>query len=303
LFRASSPLEDPGVMNKRKRHANVRASPRFDLVTRDELGLSRAGLSGRVARGALTRRYPGVYSYGRGELSTEVRWMAAVLACGPDAALGHLSSVALFDCSRWPIGEPHVVVPRRHRPIEGITIHHCLGLDRADVTVFKGIPTTTVARMLVDLSASHTEYQVAYVINCAAWRHRFDLDATLRARARAKGHAGTGVLARAIELYLAGSAGTRSDLEDRFLELVRGFPVPLVNMEFLGYEVDFCWPDHRLAVEVDGNHTRPNDKRNDAGRDRVLRNAGYTVLRFTGLELPSVPAQLVPFFAGDRSPR
>ena len=67
-------------------------------------------------------------------------------------------------------------------------------------------------------------------------------------------------------------------------------------MEFLGYEVDFRWPDHRLAVEVDGNHTRPNDKRNDAGRDRVLREAGYTVVRFTGPEVPSAPARLAPYF-------
>ena len=118
------------------------------------MGLSRAGLSGRVARGALTRRYPGVYSYGRGELSTEAQWMAAVLACGEGAALAHLSSVMLFDCCRWPMGEPHVIVPRRHRPIEGITIHQCLGLDPLDTTVFRGIPTTTVARMLVDLSAT-----------------------------------------------------------------------------------------------------------------------------------------------------
>jgi hypothetical protein len=267
------------------------------------LGLSRAGLSGRVARGALTRRYPGVYSYGRGELSPEARWMAAVLACGEGAALAHLSSVMLFGCSRWPIEEPHVLVPRRHRPIEGITVHQCVGLDPLDTTEFTGIPTTTVARMLLDLSATHTEHQVAYVINRAAWRHRFDLDATLRARARAKGHPGTGVLARAIDLYLAGSAGTRSDLEDRFLDLVAGFPVPLVNMEYLGYEIDFRWPDHRLVVEVDGNHTRPNDKRNDEGRDRVLDAAGYTVLRFTGPELPSAPARLAPCFAGDRSPR
>ena len=148
-----------------------------------------------------------MYSYGRGELSTEAQWMAAVLACGEGAALAHLSSVMLFECSRWPMGEPHVIVPRRHRPIEGITIHQCLGLDPLDVTVFRGIPTTTVARMLVDLSATHTEYQVAYVINRAACRHRFDLRRRSGPRARAKGHPGTGVLARAIELYLAGSAG------------------------------------------------------------------------------------------------
>ena len=185
-------------------------------------------------------------------------------------------------------------MPRRHRPVEGITIHHCLGLDPRDVTVFRGIPTTTVARMLVDLSATHTEYQVAYVINRAAWRHRFDLEATLRARARANGHPGTGVLARAIELYLAGSAGTRSDLEDRFLELVADFPEPLVNMEHLGYELDFHWPDRKLVVEVDGNHTRPNDKRNDAARDRVLRDAGYTVLRFTAPGAPKRPDPAQP---------
>ena len=283
-------------MNRQVATGPFRSSPRADLVTRDELGLTSSSISKRIARGALTRRYPGVYSYGRGELSPEAQWMAAVLACGEGAALAHLSSVMLFECSRWPMSEPHVIVPRRHRPIEGITIHHCLGLDPLDTTVFKGIPTTTVARMLLDLSASHTKHQVAYVINRAAWRHRFDLDATLRARARAKGHPGTGVLMQAIELYQAGSAGTRSDLEDRFLELMASHPEPLVNMEHLGYEVDVHWPERRLAVEVDGNHTRPRDKRNDAARDRVLREAGYTVLRFTAPELAGAPTRLSPYF-------
>ena len=184
-------------------------------------------------------------------------------------------------------------MPRRHRPIEGITIYQCLGLDPADVTVFKGLPVTTVARMLVDLSASHTPHQVAYVINQAAFRRCFSLEATWRARARANGHAGTGVLARAIDIYLAGSAGTRSGLEDRFLELVADCPEPLVNMEYLGYEIDFRWPERRLAVEVDGNHTRPRDGRNDAARDRVLRAAGYRTLAARGAfdtESPSAAA-------------
>jgi hypothetical protein len=91
-------------------------------------------------------------------------------------------------------------VPRRHRPIEGITVHQCLRLDVLDVTVFRASRPPTVARMLVDLGASHTEYQVDYVINRAAYKHRFDLQATLRALARAKGHPGTGVLARALDL-------------------------------------------------------------------------------------------------------
>ena len=89
------------------------------------------------------------------------------------------------------------------------------------------------------------------------------------------------MLARAIDLYLAGSAGPGATSRTSSSNWSRGFPVPLVNMEHLGYELDFHWPDQRLVVEVDGNHTRPNDKRNDAARDRVLHEAGYTVLRFT----------------------
>jgi hypothetical protein len=297
LFRVTVRHQARGVRNKQVATGLARSSPREDLVTRDELGLTPSAISKRVARGTLTRRHPGVYSYGRGALSTEAAWMAAILACGPGAALGHLSVAELFGLSRWPASRPHVIVPRRHRPVDGITVHQCLGLDPADVTEFRGLPTTTVARMLLDISATHTEHQVAYVINQAAFRRRFDFDATLQARARANGHPGAGVLAQALALYLAGSAGTRSELEDRFLSLVGHFPEPLVNMEHLGYEIDFRWPEQRLVVEVDGRHTRPRDARNDPARDRVLRAAGYSVERFTAPELPRAAWRLAPYFA------
>jgi hypothetical protein len=101
--------------------------------------------------------------------------------------------------------------------------------------------------------------------------------------ARANGHRGIGVLKRALALYAAGSAGTKSRYEDTFLAIAE--PEPLVNMELLGYEVDFHWPEWRLVVEVDGRHTRPRDLRNDPARDRVLRADGWTVVRLTGAEV------------------
>ena len=58
-----------------------------------------------------------------------------------------------------------------------------------------------------------------------------------------------------------------------------------MNMELLGYEVDFHWPSWRLVVEVDGNHSRPRDLHNDPARDRVLEAAGWTVVRFTGAQV------------------
>ena len=163
--------------------------------------------------------------------------------------------------------------------------------------MFKGIPTTTVARMLVDLSATHTEYQVAYVINRAACEHRFDLDGDAAGPGAREGTPGNGRARprhRPLPRRQRRAPGATSRTGSSSWS--GGFPVPLVNMEHLGYEVDFRWPDQRLVVEVDGNHTRPRDKRNDAARDRVLRDAGYTVVRFTGPELPSAPARLTPYF-------
>ncbi len=273
-------------MHKTRPHDGICASPRHGLATTRSLlaaGVSYDAIRGRVRRGQLVRRYPGVYSFGHGELSPEGRAMAAVLACGVGAALAHLPAAVLLDVSRWRVQVPHVLVPRRHRPVEGIVIHHCLGLDSRDVTIVRGIPVTTVARMLVDLGAVLTPHQLCWVINEAAFRSKFSLEATRRSMERANGHRGIGVLKRALELYSAASAGTRSSYEDTFLAIAE--PEPLVNMQLLGYEVDFHWPEWRLVVEVDGNHTRPRDIRADGGRDERLRAAGWTVVRLTGAEV------------------
>ena len=104
------------------------------------------------------------------------------------------------------------------------------------MTVFRGIPVTTVARMLVDLSDVLTKFQLANVIYEAAYRKRFDLAATRRAMRRANGRRNLHVLEQAIELYLSGSAGTRSALEDAFLSLLQsaGIAEPLVNTHLDG---------------------------------------------------------------------
>jgi hypothetical protein len=270
---------------------------RSSLVTRAEAlaTMSSSALSRRVQTGALTARYPGVYSYEPGDLAREAAWLAAVLACGEGAVLNHLSLAALFNVSRWPDDGPHVLVPRRHRPVKGITIHQCLVLDRRDVTAVGDIPVTTTARMFVDLAADHTPHQVCWVLNEAAFRRRFSRDAALRALERAGRHPGRGTLRRALELYAMGSAGTRSRYEDLFLGMVE--PEPLVNMALLGYEVDFHWPDRRLVVEVDGNHSRPRDVRVDGARDEVLSAGGYTVVRVTGEEVEALSRRPPPLRA------
>jgi hypothetical protein len=239
---------------------------RYGLTTTDQLrasGLSYSAISRRVGRGAIVRRYPGVYSYGPGELSAEAQAMAAVLAAGEGAFLSDLSVAALHRVSRFQAPIPHVLAPLRHRPIDGIILHSYRHLDPLDVTVFRGIPVTTVARMLVDLSDVLTKFQLANVIYEAAFRKRFDLGATRRAMQRANGRHNLHVLNAAIDLYLSGSAGTRSRLEDTFLSLLQfaGITEPLVNTHLEGEEIDCQWPQSMLVVEVDGpgHERRPEE--------------------------------------------
>ena len=100
------------------------------------------------------------------------------------------------------------------------------------------------------------------------------------------------VLEKALELNAVGSAGTRSELEDRFLALTSdsGLPEPLVNSQVEDIEVDFHWPELNLVVEVDGpGHTRPRTQRQDHERDTRLRAAGQSVLRVADHEIYQRP--------------
>ncbi len=81
-------------------------------------------------------------------------------------------------------------------------------------------------------------------------------------------------------MHSAGSAGTRSSLEDRFMAIVRaaGIKMPIINTHVEGIEVDFRW--NRLCFEIDGSgHDRPNTKAEDERRDEALTARGYTVIR------------------------
>jgi very-short-patch-repair endonuclease len=63
------------------------------------------------------------------------------------------------------------------------------------------------------------------------------------------------------------------------------------------YVVDFCCPQRRLIVELDGSvHAQPGQTQRDASRDAELRRMGYTVTRFPNgivMEAPELFASKV----------
>jgi hypothetical protein len=242
-------------------------------------GLTDSSVYKRVRAGRLHPLYRGVYAVGHDRLSREAQWIAAVLAAGPGAALSHLAAAAHWQIWRRKVPGIDVIVPGNRRDRKGFRVHRARHLHPQDVTTRDGIPITTPARTLVDLASSLTAPQLTNVIHEAAFRNRFDERATRDAIARASGR-DLSQLHAALRAHASGSAGTRSEAEDRFLAAWHGLPQPLVNTKLHGIEVDFHWPDQDLVVEIDGpGHTRPRTRADDERRDDVLNRAGMTVLR------------------------
>jgi predicted transcriptional regulator of viral defense system len=257
------------------------AGRQYGVITTAQLraaSLDDSGISRRVAAGSLHSLYRGVYAVGHNRLPREAQWLAAVLAAGDGAVLSHLAAAVHWNIWRRRWNGIDVLVPGNRRGRTGFRIHRCRNLDKHDTTVRQGIPITTPARTLVDLAGTLTAHRLANVIPEAAFRNRFDEHETTQAMTRANGRQ-LATLHAALQAHASGSAGTRSDAEDRFLETWTG-PEPRVNTKVHGIEVDLYWPDRDLVVEIDGpGHTRPRTRAGDERRDRDLQENGITVLR------------------------
>jgi very-short-patch-repair endonuclease len=266
------------------------------------LGLYPATIAGWARMGRLHTVHRGVYAVGHGALSPEARLHAAALALGPDAAISHRSAAALWgflevDGRRWtrPVD---VTIRRRARRRPGIRPHYNPMLAARDVTHLRAVPTTTPVRTLIDLAGLLPPDVLRRAVRQAEVLRLVDHRLLVGELRRARGRRGTAALARILEV---GPAPTRSELEDRMLELLlrNGFPRPLVNARPEGVaravEVDFLFEDLRLVLETDGDryHGTRLAREADAARQADLEAAGYRVVRFTWRQVTEHEAQTV----------
>jgi very-short-patch-repair endonuclease len=290
----------------RSRHADktiaALAGRQHGVVSRGqlrELGLGRGGVDHRIDRGRLHVIHRGVYAVGHSVLTARGRWMAAVLAAGPGAALSHRAAAAAWGVlgSTGPAIE--VTVPRKARSRTGLLLRH-RPLPADELTSIDRIPVTAVPRTLFDLAAVVPPHVLRHAIHEAEYLHLRDSLSLLDMLERYPAHRGVRALRAIVAMHAPGPAHTRSELEDRFLEFVqrRGLPSPEVNavLELGGraIEVGCLWRAERLIAELDGRDAHDSDPafERDRKRDRALMVGGWRVTRITWRHLHHEPATL-----------
>ncbi len=265
------------------------AGRQHGIVTREQLlglGLGRSAIGRRVAAGHLHPLHRGVYAVGHACVPKPGRYLAAVVACGPGAALSHRPAADLLGLRRSS-GRIHVTVPRARAGPTALIVHRSRMVEPRDFTVREGIRVTSVVRTLLDLAELVTATELARAVDRAERLEVFDLSQVEELLVRARGRRGATALRRAIAGWYP--RHTRSELEDRFAELLSAteLPQPRLNVLLQGeraaHEVDAFWPADALVVQLDGfayHHTRRDHER-DAATNGDLELAGYRVLRLT----------------------
>ncbi len=261
-----------------------------------EIGLSDRAISRRCAAGSLHRVHQGVYAVGHALLTARGRWMAAVLAGGPGAALSHNSAAALWELRPSSARLIDVTTRRTGRARSGIRIHRPRTLHPDETTTKHGIPVTTPARTILDL-AGLKSIRLEHLLDRNEILELTDYPA-LAALARAHPrHRGARRLVQTLDRYEAGTTVTRSGLERLFLALCEhhGLPRPKANTTVQGKEVDFLFEHARLIVETDSwrYHKTRRAFENDRARDAIAARAGYRTLRVTDDHLTSDPTGVV----------
>jgi hypothetical protein len=249
-------------------------------------GLSEKQIRVRLARGSLHRVHRGVYAVGHRALTRDARWLAATMACGEGAVLSHVTAAFVWGLRRGHAGLIDVTVARGgRRAPAGVRLHRVGTLGAEDRTRSDALPVTTVARTLFDLATVLPQRALERALEEAEARH---LDTTrLPTLLAAHPHKhGAPKLRAALEMHGDGGATlTKSDLEEMFLTLCddHGLPRPSVNTIVCGYEVDCCWPEAGLVVELDSrrHHMATAAFERDRVRDARLAAQGWRTVRVT----------------------
>jgi hypothetical protein len=138
------------------RAVGLLAERQYGVISRPQAircGLTSSAIGRRVEVGEWERLHQGVYRLAGSIRTIDQAIQAACLAAGRPAAASHTSAAHLL---HLPLQDPDVEVSipeGRQIALTGVRVHRTRSLERTDTFVVRGIPTTSVARTLIDLAS------------------------------------------------------------------------------------------------------------------------------------------------------
>lgn len=244
----------------------------------------------RAEAGVWVRVFPRIYALAGSPRTWRQMLMAATLWGEADSYVCHRSAAALWVLPGFPSGPVELITARTRAP-HPIRLHRPATLGLGETAVVDGIPVTSAARTLVDLSRSTPRplFEAAFhhclrtrLTTIGAMRH-------LSERHQGHGAFGAPALRATVALYEGGGATPESPLESRLLQLLldAGLPSPArqhpVKLRGGTRRLDFAWPDARVGLEADSYqwHSSPAAWRADRRRLAELREAGWVIVSAT----------------------
>ena len=280
------------------------AARQHGLVTRPQAlscGATPTMIRWRLDIGRWERVFRAVYRIAGSPAGWRQDAMAACLHM--DAVLSCRAAAALFAISA--VTNPAITVTvsehRNRSRRSGINVREStLGVPAAERTVVDYIPVTKPARLLQDLAATEDREFVSLCLDDALRKRLVSISFLNRWVAQPQRAHRKGIRVLRLLVQERSSTGpTESALESRFLRLVGASRLPAPRSQYGVFDegrfvarVDFAYPDHRLAIEVDG--FRHHDTRLTFDRERARGNAlealGWRVLRVTAAHDPETVA-------------
>jgi very-short-patch-repair endonuclease len=253
------------------------------------LGLRRHQIEYRVRIGRLIPVYAGVYAVGHLPTLPQDRAAGALLACGTEAVLSHGSAACVWGIfKRWQM--PFEVTARTAHTRRGVRVHRAR-LERRDTRTQLGLPVTSPARTLLDISPRMTDKSARRAVNDlrrAGYLHLHELADVLARFPRAPG-------ARRLRALLdvPGGGPTRSELEDRFIAFAERFQFTgfETNVRVAGRQADVWFREERLIVELDGYdfHSDRESYEGDRDNDATALALGIATVRITDPRIKATP--------------
>lgn len=253
-------------------------------------GLSRTQIQTRIARGQLERAHRGVYSVIGAPDQPLRRETAALLACGPAAALGRMTAARMWkliptarDTDRIDIVMP---TGSRGRSRAGIQIRQTTTLTTNDLRRNHGLPVTSPERTLIDIASldSVGNRTLETALDEALGQR---ITSLTKLTEQIRNHQAQPGAARLNHLIAARTTSTitKRQAEALFLSLIRqaGLPDPETQAKVGVFEIDAYWPQARFAVEYDSHqwHALKTNFERDRRKDRALQRLSIQVLRIT----------------------